>query len=55
MASLVDELVKEGAVAGAMRGGGTQFMPDCYSSALRSAVAAFYSQNGWIGYDTVKR
>ncbi|KAF5828079.1 hypothetical protein DUNSADRAFT_18260 [Dunaliella salina] len=55
VASIVDELVREGALAGSLKGGGVNWVPAVYSTAQRNAVRSFYEQNGWVGYDTAKR
>lgn len=55
LTQLVEELVSEGAVKGNLKGGGVHWVPAAYASAQQGAVSAFYSQNGWVGYDLVKR
>jgi hypothetical protein len=55
--ALAEELVAEGAAAGALKGGGAGavWTPAVYSSAQGAAVKGFYSQNGWVAYDTARR
>eukprot|EP00955_Chlamydomonas_euryale_P017927 190861-Chlamydomonas_euryale.AAC.1 len=52
---LVSELVAEGAVRGALRGAGSTWTPTAHSEAQSGAVLAFYQQNGWVEYETVKK
>ncbi len=44
-----------GALRGTLKGGGTGWTPAVYGEVQAEAVANFYSQNGWVAYDTVKR
>ncbi|EFJ45906.1 hypothetical protein VOLCADRAFT_105788 [Volvox carteri f. nagariensis] len=55
IATLIEELVQEGALRGALKGGGTSWAPAVYGEVQQDAVASFYSQNGWVAYDTVRR
>ena len=55
LSSLIDELIAEGGLRGVLKGGGASWVPAVYAEAQQGAVAAFYEQNGWVGYDTVKR
>lgn len=50
---LVEELAAEGAAQGTLKGG--VWLPAVYSGAQAAAVKGFYSQNGWVSYDTAKR
>ncbi|GBF94592.1 hypothetical protein Rsub_06707 [Raphidocelis subcapitata] len=54
---LVEQLAGEGAISGALKGGmqGGVWTPAAYSSAQAAAVKGFYSQNGWVGYETARR
>ncbi|KAG1674314.1 hypothetical protein FOA52_013503, partial [Chlamydomonas sp. UWO 241] len=52
---LITDLVAEGALRGTLRGGGSTWTPSAHSEAQAGAVAAFYEQNGWVGFDTVKK
>ncbi len=52
---LVSELLADGAVRGALRGGGSGWLPAAHAEAQQGAVTGFYRQNGWVGYDTVRR
>ncbi len=53
VATLTDELLKEGALAGTLKGGGVNWTPACYASAQQEAATSFYNQNGWVAYDMV--
>ncbi|GIM08278.1 hypothetical protein Vretimale_12254 [Volvox reticuliferus] len=55
IATLIEELVQERALRGALKGGGTSWAPAVYGEVQQEAVANFYSQNGWVAYDTVRR
>ncbi|KXZ55512.1 hypothetical protein GPECTOR_2g1061 [Gonium pectorale] len=55
IATLIEELVQEGSLRGSLRGGGTSWLPAVHAEVQAEAVANFYSQNGWVAYDTVKR
>jgi hypothetical protein len=54
---LIEELIAEGAAAGTLKGGGQGgvWTPAVYASAQGAAVKGFYSQNGWVSYDTARR
>lgn len=53
--SLVDELVKEQAVAGTLKGGGINWTPSFYATAQQEAATSFYNQNGWVAYDKLRK
>ncbi|KAG2435773.1 hypothetical protein HXX76_006969 [Chlamydomonas incerta] len=55
IATLIDELVQEGSLRGSLKGGGSSWTPAVYGEVAAEAVANFYTQNGWVGYDTVRR
>ncbi|PNW71999.1 hypothetical protein CHLRE_16g686650v5 [Chlamydomonas reinhardtii] len=55
IATLIEELVQEGSLRGSLKGGGSSWTPAVYGEVAAEAVANFYSQNGWVGYDTVRR
>lgn len=52
---LVSELVSEGAARGTLRGGGASWTPSAHAEAQQLAVKNFFLQNGWVGYDTVRK
>lgn len=43
-----------GSVSGKLAAGGTSWVPSAYVAAQQDAVRAFFQQNGYIGYDTVR-
>eukprot|EP00798_Chlamydomonas_sp_ICE-L_P012768 gene12768-16019_t len=49
------ELIAEGSVKGVLKGGGASWVPDVHAEAQQGSVTAFYTQNGWVAYDTVKK
>ncbi|GFR49317.1 hypothetical protein Agub_g11343, partial [Astrephomene gubernaculifera] len=55
IATLIEELVQEGSLRGSLRGGGSTWLPALHAEMQQEAVANFYSQNGWVAYDTVRR
>jgi hypothetical protein len=55
VAQLVEELVAEGVIKGTLKSGGVNWVPAVYTAAQQEAVRAFYQQNGWVGYDTVRK
>ncbi len=55
LAQLVEELLAAGEVAGALRAGGTGWVPACHAAAQQSALSGFYEQNGWVGYDFARK
>lgn len=55
LSTLVDELLAEGAVQGSTKGGGGSWVPSIHTASQQSAVAGFYSQNGWVAYDLVRK
>eukprot|EP00882_Tetradesmus_deserticola_P015384 GHRQ01016391.1.p1 GENE.GHRQ01016391.1~~GHRQ01016391.1.p1 ORF type:complete len:342 (-),score=133.95 GHRQ01016391.1:88-1038(-) len=55
VSQLVDELLSEGAVRGSTKGGGGSWVPNVHTAAQQGAVSGFYTQNGWVGYDLVRK
>lgn len=55
VSQLVDELLAEGAVRGSTKGGGGSWVPSIHTAAQQGAVAGFYTQNGWVAYDLVRK
>ncbi|KAJ7553268.1 hypothetical protein O6H91_06G090400 [Diphasiastrum complanatum] len=53
--SVLNELVNEGAIKGTLRGGGTSWIPAVFAHSQRSSVEAFFSQNGYISFDAVRK
>lgn len=49
-ATLVEELISEGAVKGTFRMAGLVFTPDVFREAQVNASQSFYHQNGYIEY-----
>ncbi len=45
---------RPGSVAGKLAAGGASWVPAAYVAAQQDAVRAFFQQNGYIGYDTVR-
>ncbi|GAX74437.1 hypothetical protein CEUSTIGMA_g1886.t1 [Chlamydomonas eustigma] len=52
---LVLELVSEGSIKGMLKGGAGSWAPAVHAEVQQGAVKAFYHQNGWIGYETVRK
>lgn len=52
---IVEELVAAGAVEGRLAGGGGTWTPAAYVRGQQQAVRRFYSQSGYISFDTVGR
>ena len=55
VSQLVESLVQEGAIKGTLKSGGVNWVPAVFTAAQQEAVRAFYQQNGWVGYDTVRK
>jgi hypothetical protein len=55
VAALVEELVGEGALAGSLKPGAGSWVPSAFTQAQQGSVASFYQQNGWVGYDTLRK
>lgn len=53
--SVLNECVAEGVALGSMRGGGSSWTPSIFARSQRESVEAFYSQNGYVGYETLKK
>lgn len=41
-------------MSGKLAAGGASWVPAAYVAAQQDAVRAFFQQNGYIGYDTVR-
>mmetsp|Transcript_16765 Transcript_16765/g.54824 ORF Transcript_16765/g.54824 Transcript_16765/m.54824 type:complete len:769 (+) Transcript_16765:27-2333(+) len=54
-ARLVEELLAEKQALGSLRGGGASWTPAAYGRMQRESVNAFFSQNGYIEYETARR
>lgn len=46
--SLVEELIKEGAISGSLKSGTGLFMPTVFAAAQQRAAHSFYTQNSFI-------
>ncbi|WIA28131.1 hypothetical protein OEZ86_010705 [Tetradesmus obliquus] len=55
VSQLVEELLAEGAVKGSTKGGGGSWVPSVHTAAQQGAVAGFWRQNGWVGYELVRK
>lgn len=55
VAALVEELLADGAVHGSTRGGAGSWVPAAYTAAQQGAVLGFYTQNGWVSYEHVRK
>ncbi|WIA08065.1 hypothetical protein OEZ85_007531 [Tetradesmus obliquus] len=55
VSQLVEELLGEGAVKGSTKGGGGSWVPSVHTAAQQGAVAGFWRQNGWVGYELVRK
>jgi hypothetical protein len=51
IASIVEELLRDGEVAGVIKGGGTSWVPDIYAAAQAQAARSFYEQNAYLDYE----
>lgn len=53
--SVLHQLIADGEVKGSLRGGNAVYTPAVFAGAQRGSVEAFYSQNGHITYDTLRK
>ncbi|KAG0621526.1 hypothetical protein M758_3G026500 [Ceratodon purpureus] len=53
--SVLHQLIADGEVKGSLRGGNAVYTPAVFAGAQRGSVEAFFSQNGHITYDALRK
>ncbi|XP_024383367.1 E3 UFM1-protein ligase 1 homolog isoform X2 [Physcomitrium patens] len=53
--SVLNQLIADGEVKGSLRGGNAVYTPAVFAGAQRGSVEAFFSQNGYITFDTLRK
>lgn len=53
--TILNQLIADGEVTGSLRGGNAMWTPAVFVVAQRESVEAFFSQNGYITYDALRK